>query len=90
MAALRSATLRAPPLGEGASFFFSELVGVRGFEPPAPASRMRCETRSVSRAYRLIQEKTFTSYLVGYAPITRICVLTIDYIGGHMHVGLPQ
>ena len=25
--------------------FFSKLVGVRGFEPPAPASRRQCSTR---------------------------------------------
>ncbi len=38
--ALRPNTKKRLPLtGEGADFFYLDLVGVRGFEPPSPASR---------------------------------------------------
>ncbi len=36
------------------------LVGVRRFELPAPASRIRCHTRLLSRVYRISRIKTFT------------------------------
>ena len=36
------------------------VVGVRGFEPPAPASRTPNHTRSVTRTYRITREITLT------------------------------